>query len=105
VWVMSGVVPIAGQSVYLILPPYFPEIQFMVTNSRIVVHNFGDENQFIQSVMVNGVNWTNNWISHDFFSNGQTMEMWMGNQESTWGTGINDVPPSWSTGGFGYDDV
>jgi len=102
---MSGLVPIAGQSVYLILPPYFPEIQFMVTHSRIVVHDFGHENYFIQSVTVDGVNWTKNWISHDFFDKGQVMEIWMGTQESGWGTGIDDVPPSLSTGGFEFDGV
>lgn len=51
---MCGLVPIAGQSVYLILPPAFPEIQWTVTNSRIVTRNFHPLNQFIQSVKVDG---------------------------------------------------
>jgi hypothetical protein len=56
VWMMSGLVPIAGQSVYLILPPYFPEVQWTIPNSRIITHNFSRDNIFIQSVTVNGEN-------------------------------------------------
>jgi hypothetical protein len=51
---MCGLLPIAGQSVYLILPPSFPEIQFTETKSWILVHNFGPENSFIANVTVNG---------------------------------------------------
>ena len=55
VWLMSGLVPIAGQSVYLILPPYFPEVQWTVPNSQIITHNFGEGNTFIQNVTVDGI--------------------------------------------------
>ena len=51
---MSGFVPIAGQSVYLILPPAFSEIQWTVTNSRITTRNFHPDNVFIQSITVDG---------------------------------------------------
>jgi hypothetical protein len=33
------------------------------------------------------------------------MEIYMGSEPSIWGTGEADVPPSLSTGGFGFDDV
>jgi putative alpha-1,2-mannosidase len=51
---MTGLFPIAGQSVYLILPPFFPEVQWTMTNSRIITHNIGPENLFIQNVTVDG---------------------------------------------------
>jgi len=54
VWMMSGLVPIAGQSVYLILPPRFPEVQFTVTKSRIIAHNFQPGDTYIQYVTVDG---------------------------------------------------
>ena len=54
VWIMSGLLPIAGQSVYLILPPAFPEVQWTVTNSRIISHDFHPDNAFIQRVTVDG---------------------------------------------------
>jgi putative alpha-1,2-mannosidase len=111
---MSGLVPIAGQSVYLILPPSFQEIQWTVTGSRIIVHEFGPENQYIQNVTVDGqpvfpcrsqsnIQWHSNWISHDFFEKGSTMEITVGPEPSIWGTGEDDVPPSLSTGGFSFD--
>lgn len=33
------------------------------------------------------------------------MEINLGSQPSDWGTGIHDLPPSLSTGGFEYDEV
>jgi putative alpha-1,2-mannosidase len=51
---MTGLFPIAGQSVYLILPSLFPEVQWTVTNSKIITHNGGPENYFIQNVTVDG---------------------------------------------------
>ena len=53
VWILSGLFPIAGQSVYLIIPPAFPEVQWTVTGSRIITYNFSP-NAFIQNVTVNG---------------------------------------------------
>jgi len=44
-----------------------------------------------------------NWISHDFFAKGQTMEITLGKTPSEWGTGEADLPPSLSTGGFAFD--
>ena len=113
-WIMSGLFPITGQSVYLIIRPAFPAVQWTVTNSRILTHNFGPNNLFIQNVTVDGepvrldpfmINqqWSKNWISHDFFSSGQTMEIILGEAPSSWGTGDDDVPPSLSTGGFAFD--
>jgi putative alpha-1,2-mannosidase len=55
VWIMTGLVPIAGQSVYLILPPAFPEVQWTVTNSRTIVRNRAPDNIYIQSVTVDGI--------------------------------------------------
>jgi len=53
-WIMSGLFPIPGQSVYLILRPAFPAVQWTVTNSRILTNGFGPENLFIQNVTVDG---------------------------------------------------
>jgi len=47
--------------------------------------------------------WNKNWISHDFFASGQTMEITLGESPSSWGTGDDDLPPSLSTGGFAFD--
>lgn len=114
VWILSGLFPIAGQSVYLIIPPAFPEVQWTVTGSRIITHNFTPDG-YIQNITVNGqpvtpfighpsdIQWTKNWISHDFFAKGWTMEIFLGQVVSDWGTAEYDIPPSLSTGGFKYD--
>jgi putative alpha-1,2-mannosidase len=122
VWLMCGLLPIAGQSVYLILPPSFSDIQFTETGSRIVVHDFDPvANPFVTNITVNGQpvipptlahqimadnfgQWTKNWISHAFFSEGMTMEITVGPVPGEWGTRDEDVPPSLSTGGFAFDD-
>jgi len=51
------------------------------------------------------VQWTKNWISHDFFLSGRSLEITVGPEPSEWGTGEDDVPPSLSTGGFAYDEI
>jgi len=53
-WIMSGLFPIPGQSVYLIIRPAFSAVQWTVTNSRILTNSFRPENLFIQNVTVDG---------------------------------------------------
>lgn len=42
--------------------------------------------------------YTRNWIGHEFFTQGWTLELVLGNTESDWGTSLEDRPPSMSTG-------
>ncbi|KAI1372520.1 glycoside hydrolase family 92 protein [Hypoxylon crocopeplum] len=98
---MIGLFPIAGQDVYLISAPFFQEVN--VTSpltgktARIMTIGFDSsyENIYIQNVTVNGQPWTKSWISHALFIEGWTMELTLGNQESEWGTKLEDRPPSW----------
>jgi putative alpha-1,2-mannosidase len=56
------------------------------------------KNIYIQSAKLNGEEYTKNYLTHDFFLNGGTLELTLGSKESTaWGTGDADVPPSLST--------
>ena len=101
---MMGIFPSAGQNVYFIIPPYFPSIS--ITNpetgkrATIINYNFDPSYKkiYIQSAMLNGRPYTRNWVSHNFFLNGGTLELVLGETESTWGTRQEDVPPSLSTG-------
>lgn len=96
-----GLFPVAGQDVYLISPSFFEEVN--VTDPRTgktaTVRNKGFdseyENLFIQSAKVNGKEWTKSWIGHDFFTQGWTLELELGTEESDWGTAVKDRPPSW----------
>jgi putative alpha-1,2-mannosidase len=100
---MMGLWPVPGQDVYLITPPYFPEVN--VTNGQtgkvatIRNVNFDAEykNIYIQSATLNGESWSKNWISHSFWLEGGVLELTLGMNESSWGTADCDLPPSSST--------
>jgi putative alpha-1,2-mannosidase len=101
---MFGVFPSAGQNVYLIIPPFFPSIS--VTNPQTgktaTIRNINFDptykNVYIQSAKLDGRPYTKNWIDHNFFLNGGTLDLVLGETESSWGTRQEDVPPSLSTG-------
>lgn len=101
---MMGLFPIAGQNVYLISAPFFEELSVVhgVTGKTATIRALGFDptyaNVSIQSVTVNGQPWTKNWISHELFTEGWTMEITLGAEESAWGTKLEDRPPSWMSG-------
>ncbi|KAI1350583.1 glycoside hydrolase family 92 protein, partial [Xylaria sp. FL0043] len=101
---MLGLFPISGQDVYLISTPFFEGVNITnpVTGKTAQIKTVGFdaayENVFIQNVTVNGEPWTKSWIGHAFFTEGWTMEIVLGNQESGWGTKLEDRPPSWGEG-------
>lgn len=96
-----GLFPVAGQNVYLINPPFFAEISIThpVTGERATVRcvNFdpGYRNLYIQAAAINGKPWTKSWIGHEFFTEGWTLELTLGKNESSWGKRPSDRPPSW----------
>jgi putative alpha-1,2-mannosidase len=101
---MMGLWPVPGQNVYLITPPYFPEVN--ITNplsgktATIRNVNFDPEYEtiYIQSATLNGQTYTRNWIDHSFWTDGGVLELVLGKSESDWGTRNEDLPPSSSTG-------
>ncbi|KAF8858207.1 hypothetical protein BDZ45DRAFT_403710 [Acephala macrosclerotiorum] len=101
---MMGLWPVSGQNVYLITPPYFPEVS--VTNGQsgktatIRNVNFDPDYKaiYIQSATLNGQKYTKNWVTHDFWLEGGVLELTLGMNESDWGTAAVDLPPSSSTG-------
>ena len=99
-----GLFPNPGQNIYFIIPPFFPSISITnpITNKTAIVKNINFDkeykNIFIQSARLNGKAYTRNWIGHEFFTEGWTLELTLGDLESKWGTAEEDVPPSMSTG-------
>ena len=52
-----------------------------------------DQGIYVQSVKINGENWSKNWFEHkDIMENGGTIEFELGSEMKNWDTG--DVPPS-----------
>ena len=100
---MLGMWPVAGQNVYLITPPYFPSISITSpqTGKTATVKNIGFDPSyeaiFIQSATLNGVAYEKSWITHDFWLEGGVLELTLGKNESSWGTGEDALPPSMST--------
>jgi predicted alpha-1,2-mannosidase len=102
---MLGIFPNPGQDVYFITPPFFPEVSIRngMTGKTATIRNInfdaGYRNIYIQSVTLNGGSYTKNYLTHDFFLNGGTLELTLGPAESsTWGTGEGNVPPSINVG-------
>ena len=101
---MMGVFPSAGQNVYFIIPPFFPSVSIInpQTGKTATIKNVNFDatyrNVYIQSAKLNGRPYTRNWIDHSFFLQGGTLELVLGDAESSWGTNQADVPPSLSTG-------
>ncbi|KAI1336984.1 glycoside hydrolase family 92 protein [Xylariaceae sp. FL0016] len=98
-----GFYPVAGQDVYLLTAPMFRQVSIKTPSGRLAtIKNYGFDPSYqaiyIQSVKLNGKAHTKNWITHDFFVNGGTLEFVLGARESVWGTRDEDLPPSLSTG-------
>ncbi|TWU70541.1 hypothetical protein ED733_000887 [Metarhizium rileyi] len=97
---MMGFFPMSGQNVYLIIPPFFPEVRIEnpETGKLATIRNLnfdpGYKNMYIQSATLNGKAYTKSWITHDFFSSGGVLELTLGASHSTWGSGKDDIPPS-----------
>ncbi len=94
---MLGLFPNPGQNVYFITVPFFSSISIAnpVTHRTATVTVIG-EGEYIQSVKLDGVNYSKSWIGHEFFTEGGVLELKWGGAESTWGTGMEDRPPSLS---------
>ncbi|KAJ5894009.1 Alpha-1-2-mannosidase [Penicillium taxi] len=102
---MMGLFPNPGQSVYLITVPFFESVSIVSPltgkTATVRVTNFSSFNSvngsgtgFIQSATLNGNPFTKSWVNHDFFTLGHELVLVLGADESTWGTKVDDLPPS-----------
>ncbi|RYP51686.1 hypothetical protein DL769_010775 [Monosporascus sp. CRB-8-3] len=100
---MMGVYPMSGQDVYLIIPPFFPEVNITnrITGNTATLRNLNFDpsyrNIYIQSATLNGAPYTKSWLTHGFFLDGGVLELTLGPHESDWGVNEEDYPPSAST--------
>lgn len=99
---MMGLFPNPGQNVYFITPPFFESVSVtsQITNKTATIRNVNFDKEYkaiyIQSAKLNGEAYTKNWIGHEFFTQGWTLEFVLGERESDWGTKVEDRPPSMS---------
>jgi predicted alpha-1,2-mannosidase len=94
-----GFYPNAGQDVYLIGTPSFPEAEIKLANGqrlRIVARNLDNEhiNHYIQSATLNGAPLETAWFRHSQIEHGGTLMFTMGSEPTGWGKFL--PPPSMS---------
>lgn len=94
---MLGLYPVATQPIYLLVSPWFSDINMTVNGNatlRITAKNLDNaESYYVQSVKINGKDWDKNWFEHgDVMVEGGTIEFEMGRNMTFWETGV--VPPS-----------
>jgi putative alpha-1,2-mannosidase len=97
IWQMLGLYPVVTTTTYLLESPWFEDINMTVNgNETLRIRSYGLQNDgsyFVQSVQVNGQNWTKNWVDHsDVMSEGGLIEFYVGRNPAIWETG--SVPPS-----------
>lgn len=98
-WNIIGLYPVTSQTTFLIHSPWFESLTIDLGSGKKLAitstggDGTGDSNIHVQSLKVNGVTWTENWITwNDVFANGGTMEFVLGADPVQWATG--DLPPS-----------
>jgi predicted alpha-1,2-mannosidase len=94
-----GFYPNAGQDIYLIGTPSFPEADIELASGhtlRILARNMDSEhiNPYIQSATLNGKPLDTSWFRHAQIAKGGTLVFTMGPAPSKWGTAV--PPPSMS---------
>lgn len=81
---------------YLLSSPWFPDVNMTVNHNRtlrITAQGLGQDSYYVQSVKVNGVAWTKNWVNHeDVMVEGGVIEFVLGAEERVWESG--EVAPS-----------
>jgi putative alpha-1,2-mannosidase len=101
---MIGLFPNPGQNVYFITPPFFESVSVtnQLTNETATIRNINFDKEYksiyVQSAKLNGEEYTKNWVEHEFFTKGWTLELVLGEKESAWGTRKEDRPPSMEGG-------
>ena len=90
-----GFYPNAGQDIYLLGTPTYPQVDITLAPNKIL-HIIADNldgdglNRYIQSATLNGTPLTTSWFRHSQIANGGTLLLHMGSSPSTWG---RDKPP------------
>ena len=86
-----------GSNQYIIGTPLFDKTTINLENGEkfhIQAYNLSDENKYIAYAKLNGSQLDETFISHQDIMEGGTLELWLGNEPSEWGTSEGDEPIS-----------
>lgn len=94
-----GIYPVTpGLPIYNIGSPMFPKAEVKLSNGKIftiIAHGASEENKYIQSAKLNGMEWNKPWISHEDILKGGVLEFVMSKEPNkAWGADDAAVPPS-----------
>jgi predicted alpha-1,2-mannosidase len=84
-----------GSNQYIIGTPLFDKATINLENQEkfhIKAYNLTDENKYIDHAKLNGRTLDETFILHEDIVEGGTLELWMTNQPSDWGTTEGDEP-------------
>jgi predicted alpha-1,2-mannosidase len=97
VWAALGMYPATpGADTLAIHGPAFPSITIQRSAGNIQINGGGAQD--VQSLSVNSVSTTHNYLRYGDLAGGATLDFTMGASPSSWGTGAGDVPPSFQDG-------
>ncbi|KAJ5587572.1 uncharacterized protein N7459_003337 [Penicillium hispanicum] len=98
-WNMIGLYPLTGQTTFLIHSPWFESMTIDLGDDKALhitstgSDGNGDSGFYVQSLKVNGKQWTKSWLTwDDVFARGGTLEFELGPTAANWTTG--ELPPS-----------
>lgn len=87
-----------GSPEYAIGAPLFEKATIHLENGKDIIinapNNNEKENKYVQSLQVNGKDYTKNHITHADLIDGATLDFEMGDKPSDWGSNITDMPKS-----------
>lgn len=98
VWQQLGFYPVVTQTIFLIVSPWFDDINITVNHNytlRVTANGLDNESRsyYVQSVKINGNQWDQNWVEHEeLMVTGGTVEFELGKEMASWETG--PPPPS-----------
>jgi predicted alpha-1,2-mannosidase len=90
-----------GRPAYAIGSPLFTKATVNLENGKKIVVNAPENsarNVYVQSLKVDGREYTSTSLPHDLLADGATLDFAMGPEPSDWGTGADDAPPSLTSG-------
>ncbi|WP_320066080.1 GH92 family glycosyl hydrolase [Micromonospora sp. RTGN7] len=101
VWSALGMYPpTPGADTLALHGPLFPSILVDRPTGDLQINaaNAGPGNQYVQSLLVNGASTQRTWSRYRDIAGGATLSYTMGGSPSSWGTGVAEVPPSFTDG-------
>ena len=88
VFATLGMMPNAGQDIYLLSGPMLSKATMTMENGKRIIidaENASAANMYVQSLSVNGTPWPRAWLQHKDIQNGAALHFVMGPQPSDWG--------------------